>query len=431
MINKCFKRKVCLLYLITLCITTMSSAQIRTGIPKFNPKKVPNYLKDYAHIYKKDPHLAAMHWFTDAKYGLFMHYGVYSQVGKAEWVMFKQKMQIKDYTKLMDSFDPSGFDADVITDVAIKGGMKYVCITTKHHDSFALWDSQETEFKATNAPAGRDLIKELAIQCNKKGLGFFLYYSYGRDWRHPHSVHKDLKGERIPSARPSYKIPETSWYASEEEYDLSKYVDYVNKQVTELLTNYGPIAAIWFDAPPEAEVHFDTFKPYKTYQMIHDLQPQCLVTAKWGIKDPSGKHSYAEDYYGPELNQYHPRMQDGGKPIEVCLTFNGSWGWSGSYKNRGIPFLKNAMRASNYLNSNLLLNIAPLPNGSIHPEDIKGLSEVGTWLKENGWPKERIHPKDADVHWKQTKIAYPDKGPYRPLELDFKKKGYKQQTFKD
>ncbi len=408
-------------FLTFLCLSLHCSgnAQEKKTLT-YNAKKVPSYLKAYKKEYKKDPHLAALKWFSEAKYGLFMHYGVYSQVGRGEWVMFGDKIHVNEYTKLKDSFDPSGFDANAITDMALDAGMKYICITTKHHDSFCLWDTKETDFKSTNAKGHRDLVKELATQCHKKGIALFLYYSYGRDWRHPHGVYKDSKGEVMSPARPHYTEIEEH-YAKEPEYKLDNYVNYVNNQVTELLTNYGPIAAIWFDAPPEAEANFETFKPYKTYDLIHQLQPQCLVSAKWGIEDPTGKHSMKEDFFAPEINQYKASMQSGGKPIEVCMTFNGSWGWKGTYKNKGIDFLKNAMKASNYLNANLLMNIAPLPDGSIHANDQKSFREVGDWLQKNGWPKERMHPKDAHIHWKEGKEAYPGNAPYQPLKLDFKK----------
>jgi alpha-L-fucosidase len=249
----------------------------------------------------------------------------------------------------------------------------------------------------------------------------FFYYSYGRDWEHPHGVFQTAERKPFRVARPDYDTPDPH-YATNEEYDLSKYVDYVNAQVTELLTGYGPIAGIWFDAPPEAEVNYDTFKPYKIYEWIHKLQPHTIVSAKWGIRDPNGKHSFGEDFYAPELNQYKTYMHNGGKPIEVCHTFNHGWGWWENHKgNKGVEYIKNNMRAVNYLNANLLLNIGPMPDGSIWEEDRKALLEVGQWLKENGWPKERIHPKDANIGWNEKKAQppFPNDGPWQPLKLPY------------
>ena len=383
--------------------------------------EIPKYLKGYEREFQKDPRLAALKWFSEAKYGMFLHYGVYSMTEGPVWIMYYQKIPVAEYKKLREEFDPSGFDADDITDLAIQSGMKYITITTKHHDGFALWDTNESEFKSTNSPSGRDLIKELADACHEKGIALFLYYSYGRDWEHPHGVFQKANGEPFRVARPAYDPPDPN-YATGEEYDLSKYVDYVNAQITELLTGYGPIAGIWFDAPPEAEVNYDTFKPHETYEMIHKLQPQCLVSAKWGIKDPNGIHSHSEDFYAPELNQYRTSMQKGKKPIEICHTMNHGWGWREAHQlNKGVEYLKNNIRAVNYLNANLLMNIAPMPDGSIWEEDRKALLEVGQWLKENGWPKDRLHPKDANIGWRpeKTQPPFPNDGPYQPLELPY------------
>ena len=414
-----------ILKLLSICllicsISKQGKAQINTGI-KYDPKKVPNYLKDYADDYKKNPRVAALKWMKDAKYGMFMHYGVYSQTGKGEWVMWQEKIHVKEYTKLIDTFDPSNFDADAITDLALDAGMKYICITTKHHDSFCLWDTQETDFKSTNAKGNRDLIKDLAIKCNEKGIGLFFYYSYGRDWRHPHGVSLSKGGtEKLRGSYPEYDTPEPTYLRGTKDHDVQKYVSYVNNQVKELLTYYGPIAAIWFDGPPDVQHNFDVFKPYKTYDMIHKLQPQCLVSAKWGLKDPNDKHSFEEDFFAPEVKQYKSYMQSAGKPIEICMNFNTGWAWKAEYRNKGTDFIKESFKVCNYVNSNLLLNVAPMPDGAIHAEDQKALREVGSWLKENGWPKERIDPNGNFRHWREGEAVFSD-NEYKPMKYWFEK----------
>jgi len=146
--------------------------------------EVPSFLQPVADRYAKDPRAAAVAWFKDARFGLFLHYGLYSLLGRHEWVQFREKIPVAEYAKLKDRFTAEKFDADVITDLALQAGMKYVNLTTRHHDSFCLFESKYTDFTSVNSPAKRDLVGELAEACRKKGLGFYLYYSHGRDWRH-------------------------------------------------------------------------------------------------------------------------------------------------------------------------------------------------------------------------------------------------------
>ena len=174
---------------------------------------VPSYLKESADNYPDDPRGAAREWFRKARFGLFMHYGLYSLLGRHEWVQFREKIEVAEYAKLKDRFTAEKFDANFITDLALESGMKYINITTRHHDSFCLFDSKYTDFKSTNSPAKRDLIAELAEQCNKKGLGLCLYYSHGRDWRHPHAPTNEHWGG---SARPAYASPQSSYKYGEE-----------------------------------------------------------------------------------------------------------------------------------------------------------------------------------------------------------------------
>ncbi|MCP5111143.1 MAG: alpha-L-fucosidase, partial [bacterium] len=146
------------------------------------------------------------------------------------------------YAKLKESFTAGKFDADHITDVALAAGMKYVNITTRHHDSFCLFRTAETEFNSLNSPARRDLTNELAAACQRKKLGLFLYYSHGRDWKHPHAP----TNEWSRSCRPAYAKLQPE-YLPDDEVDVIKYVEFMDRQITELLTQYGPVAGIWLD----------------------------------------------------------------------------------------------------------------------------------------------------------------------------------------
>jgi alpha-L-fucosidase len=346
----------------------LSSASLAMG----RKPSVPSYLEDYTAGYKADPRAAALDYFKHAKFGLFIHYGLYSLLGKGEWVQLQSKIPVREYAKLKDKFTAEKFDADFITDLALKAGMKYVNITTRHHDSFCLFDSKYTEFKSTNSPAKRDLVGELAEQCRKKGLGFYLYYSHGRDWRHPHAPNNEDWGG---NARPKYETKET-FYKYGEEQDLQIYVEFMKNQITELLTNYGPVGGIWLDGeatPKSRKDKMDQFKTQELYDHIHQLQPQVLVSYKHGLTG-------TEDFKAPERN--FKGTSD--VPLEFCDTLQQwKWGYSkdedGKHKTADnvMEMLANAGKQ----NGNLLLNVGPLGDGSIHPEDIATLTEVGRRLR--------------------------------------------------
>ena len=349
--------------------------------------KVPSYLSGYESLYAKDPRKAALKCFRESKFGLFLHYGLYSlkegfhngeHSKPAEWVMLRGKMHVGEYEKLMDRFTAEKFDADFITDMALEAGMKYINITTRHHDSFCLFESKYTDFSSVNSAAKRDLVGELAEQCQKKGLGFHLYYSHGRDWRHPHAPNNDQWGAES-SARPDYEELDPH-YKYGDDHDLQLYVEFMKNQVTELLTNYGPIASIWLDGirtPKTLESRLHEFKTQELYDHIHSLQPQVLVSYKQGLLG-------TEDFMAPERHW----KGETELPIEICDTMQPfSWGYDKSaHEGHKTPDEVMAMlAAAEKRGGNLLLNTGPLPDGSIHPDDVKTLNEVGRRLrKESG-----------------------------------------------
>ena len=211
---------------------------------------VPGYLANYKKTYRENPHNAALECFREAKFGLFIHFGpnslvsmIDSRVARNDWLQYNEKLSVADYARVAQRFAAEKFDPDFITDLVLEAGMRYVNITTRHHDGFCLFDSRHSDFKSTNTPAKKDLVAELTEQCQKKGLGIFCYYSHGRDWRHPHGPDNERWGGR---ARPVYKKPEPH-YKYGDEHDLNKYIEFVKNQITELLTNYGRIAGIWLD----------------------------------------------------------------------------------------------------------------------------------------------------------------------------------------
>ncbi|MCX6890824.1 MAG: alpha-L-fucosidase [Verrucomicrobia bacterium] len=348
---------------------------------------VPSYLKGYEKAYLADPRAAARQWFRDAKFGLFIHYGLYSLEGRHEWLQYREKIPVADYARLKERFTAAKFDADAIADLAVAAGMSYVNITTRHHDSFCLFGSAQTDFHARNSPARRDLIRELADACRKKGLGLCLYYSHGRDWRHPHAPNNDRWGG---SARPEYDPPEPS-YATGKNHDLNRYLDFMTAQMTELLTGYGPIAAIWLDGiatplsdktatpcpkPPRQPDNAPEFRCRELYEHIHRLQPQVLISYKQGLLG-------SEDFFAPE---HKAVAVTGDKPMEICSTLQeGSWGYHHDKRNLTTEEAWAKLVAARAANANLLLNTGPLPDGSIPPQHARVLREIGERIRKQGF----------------------------------------------
>jgi alpha-L-fucosidase len=362
----------------------MACAEVAGAREKKDKLVVPSYLRGYEEPYSQDPRQAALQWFRDARFGLFLHYGLYSLLGRHEWVQYRERIPVSEYARLKDRFRADRFDADFITDLACEARMKYVNITTRHHDSFCLFETRLTDFNAMRSPARRDLIRELAESCRKKRLGLFLYYSHGRDWKHPHAPNNDDWGG---SARPAYDPPEPS-YAYGKDHDLQKYLDFMTAQITELLTRYGPIAGIWLDgiAVPLSGDR-SRFKCQDLYDHIHRLQPQVLVSYKQGLLG-------TEDFLTPE---HKPVENKGGKPAEINTTLQEepgpagrvvrSWGYHASLKHVGTDAAMKKLALAADWSANLLLNTGPLGDGSIHPEDASTLREVGRNIEKNGFPK--------------------------------------------
>ena len=301
----------------------------------------------------------------------------------AEWIQFHARIPVAEYAKLVDDFTAAGFDADHITDVAVDSGMKYINITTRHHDSFCLFKTNETDFHSVNSPAKRDLIGELAEACAKKKLGLFLYYSHGRDWKHPHAPTLEWNA----SARPAYDQPQPE-YVPDSEVDISKYVDFMERQVSELLTQYGPIAGIWLDGEnvPKSyarnyegglDAVIDLMRVRELYAKVVELQPQCLVSYKKGL-------TMTEDFLTPERTSFG--LQNQGRPMEINTTLQAhSWGYNKFTKHRKTA--DEILETYDYagtLPAALLLNTGPQGDGSLVAEEEATLREIGARLRARG-----------------------------------------------
>lgn len=357
-------------------------------------KPVPNYLKDSADLYRQDPHQANLEWFRNARWGLFMHYGLYSQLERGEWVMYNEKIPIAEFEKLFDSFDPKNFDADFITDLAGEAEMKYINITACHHEGFCLWKSDTEAYNSYNA-CKRDLVRELAEQCDKKGLGFFTYYTHILNWRHPYAIPRD----RVQIGQPDYDFAEPRYLFRKDE-DVAKYWEYAHACMKELLALEYPLAGIWLDIISAYYLRPDLIRIEDTYQLIRETRPDILFSFKQGATG-------TEDFASPEFSFHsmgHKYRDQGNeeaakladfawgknksKHNEICMTLQRqAWGYnknSAHYDADEVwPRLAYALKN----NCNMLANTGPLPDGSIPEEDVKCLREIGKRIRERGWPQ--------------------------------------------
>jgi alpha-L-fucosidase len=363
------------------------------SLPNTDPLSnvAPGFLKGYQSTYRKAPREAALEWFRDATFGLFMHYGLYSLLeGEwpnpyvdfkgSEWIQWWGPVPRAQYMALKDQFTAEHFDADFICELALEAGMRYVNLTTQHHDGFSLWDTRTNEYSSMHAPARRDLVAELTEACDRHGLGCFLYYSHGREWFHPDGPDsgKDFNGYN--SSKP---VIDTDHFHYGDEVDLENYLRHVEAQVMELCA-YPNIAGIWLDG-------IGTFKNMENgvalsraqdlYEKIHNTSPHILVAYKQGL-------TCTEDFYAPERDIKKGTVPSDGRPYEICTTLQPtSWGYkkADDGKHHGAGWVMEQLTNAASIPANLLLNTGPLGDGSIPEEDVTTLKEVGRRLRIGGW----------------------------------------------
>ena len=325
--------------------------------------------------------LAARTVFQDNKFGMFIHWGVYSVLGDAEWVMNNQNISAKTYEKLPKFFNPTAFDAEKWVKTAKNAGMKYITITSKHHDGFAMWGSKASPYNIVDAtPYKKDVLKMLAEACEKEGIKLFFYHSH-LDWHHPDYFPRGKTG--LNTGRP-------------EAGNFDNYLKYMDSQLAELLGgNYGKISGIWFDGwwdQATEEMNKSTvatkvdWQLKRTYDLIHKLNPAALIGNNHHVAPFEGEDFQMFERDLPGQNTFGYNTNEVSRlPLETCETLNGAWGFQLSDQNYKSPkqlihYLVNAAGR----NANFLLNIGPMPNGEIQPEFIERLEAVGKWTSQNG-----------------------------------------------
>jgi alpha-L-fucosidase len=315
-----------------------------------------------------------MRWWTEARFGMFIHWGLYAMPARHEWVKRRERMSNEEYQKYFELFNPDLFDAREWARAAKSAGMKYVVITSKHHEGFCLWDSKYSDYKVTNTPYGRDLIKQVVEAFRAEGLRVGFYYSL-LDWHHPDyppDVH-----------HPMYENAEFMEKAKNR--DMKKYADYAYNQVQELLTEFGTIDTLFpdFSFPGKDGKGRNEWQSERLLRRIRELQPNVIINDRLDLLDVPG----GWDYRTPE--QFMPRewVKMDGKPVpwETCQTFSGSWGY-----HRDEADWKNTRQLIVLLietvgkGGNLLLNVGPTARGTFDDRALERLEGMGRWMKLHG-----------------------------------------------
>ncbi len=340
-------------------------------------------------------------WFRDARFGMFIHWGIYAIPARGEWVKYQEKMTDEEYREYFENFDPVDYNPAEWAKLAKQAGMKYAVITAKHHDGFCLFDSKYTDYKATNTPAGRDLIREFVDAFRAEGLKIGFYYSL-LDWHHP--------GYPVDGDCVIHPMTGKEGYSNEDR-DFNSYLEYMHNQTRELLTNYGKIDIMWFDFSC-GEMTGEKWEATKLVKMTRELQPGIIIDNRLGgnmeLENPE---YYAGDFEGPEqIIPKGPIVDELGRPIpwEACITLNNNWGYARNddeYKSAGtvIKTLVNCVSKG----GNLLLNVGPDARGRIPMESVKVLKETGQWMEENA---ESIYDCEAAEFEKPEWGRYTQKG---------------------
>lgn len=353
-----YNMKKNILSVAAICLMAMTAAYPVSAQPDYEPS--PEIIE-------------AQRQFRDNKFGIFIHWGIYSMYGQGEWALNYNGLTQEEYSKMARAFYPADFNAEQWVSAIKAAGAKYICITTRHHDGFSMFDSKCTDYDIVDAtPFKRDIIGELAAECERQGITLHLYYSL-IDWGRVDAP-RGRTGQG--TGRPEATDPDT-------------YFDFMKCQLTELLTDYGKVGCIWFDGNWD---HEDWEQPYdwrydELYPLIHGLQPSCLIGNNHHITPYAGEdiQIFERDIPGENTAGWHSGGVSTTLPLETCQTMNGSWGYRMTDQNyKSTDELIHYLVSTAGRDANLLLNVGPQPNGEIPAAALERLAVMGQWLEKYG-----------------------------------------------
>ena len=343
------------LLLLTLCMQTMAQFDYKKETPDQKKKR--------------------MEWWTDARFGMFIHWGLYALPARHEWVKNNERMTNEQYQKYFEEYNPDLYNPKEWARMAKEAGMKYVVLTAKHHEGFCNFDSKYTDYKGINTKFGRDAVKEYVEALRAEGLKVGFYYSL-IDWHHP-----DYTIDRV---HPQRQESDSAYTRLNKGKDMAKYREYLKNQVRELLTNYGQIDVIWFDFsfPGKNGKGHDDWDSEGLLKMVRQLQPNIIIDDRLDLKDKD----YGWDFESPEQYKVEKWPEHNGQKVawETCQTFSGSWGYYRDETSWKSPAqLLELLIESVSKGGNLLLNVGPTARGVFDYRAQDRLKAMGEWMKYN------------------------------------------------
>lgn len=310
--------------------------------------------------------------FAADRFGIFIHWGLYSTFAQGEWFMQNENIDHEEYAKVAQAFYPHNFNANEWAKIIKASGARYITFTSRHHEGFSMWNTKQSDYNITHTPYKKDIVKQLASACKKQKLALHLYYS-----------HIDWTRDDYPMGRTGKNTGKNPKKA-----DWRSYYKFMNAQLTELLTQYGPIRCIWFDGWWD---HDEDAKPFDwqledQYDLIHSLQPGCLIANNHHQSPFEGENIqiFERDVPGENTAEWNTSTISR-LPLETCQTMNGMWGYKVKDQNyKSTEELIKLLVRTAGKGANLLLNVGPQPDGSIPAAAVQRLQEMGQWLKKYG-----------------------------------------------
>ena len=334
-------------------------------------------------MFNREAYQKRVEWYQNARFGMFIHWGLYAIPARGEWLRSTEQMPEEEYMPFFDEFDPVDYDPKKWAGAAKEAGMKYAVLTAKHHDGFCLFDSELTDFKATSTRAKRDLVAEYLDAFRAEGIKVGLYYSL-LDWHHPDYPHYGDANHPMRNCEAEKDV----------ERDFNRYLDYMHGQVKELCTRYGKLDVMWFDFS-YGDMRGEKWRATELVNMIRSYQPDVIIDNRlevsgegFGSLATDSPSDYCGDFVSPEqiIPPQGLKTQTGEDLVwESCITMNGHWGYCAKDKQ----FIPSSMIIKKLVecvskNGNMLLNVGPDAKGNIPEESLEILKEIGRWMSKNG-----------------------------------------------